>query len=44
MRETESIRVLKGIGEKTEKLFQKIEVRTVGDLVMIFFGSRRRSE
>lgn len=36
MRETESIRVLKGIGEKTEKLFQKIEVRTVGDLLRYY--------
>ena len=33
MRENESIRALKGVGEKTEKLFQKVGVSTVGQLL-----------
>ncbi len=36
MKETESIRVLKGVGEKTEKLFQKIGVVQVGDLLRYY--------
>lgn len=36
MRETESIRTLKGVGEKTEKLFEKVGVRTVGDLLRYY--------
>ena len=36
MDEYSSIRELKGIGEKSEKLFAKIGVRTVGDLVYYF--------
>lgn len=33
MKESESIRKLKGVGEKTEALFQKIGIQTVGDLL-----------
>lgn len=33
MKEQDSIRKLKGVGEKTEALFQKINVRTIGDLL-----------
>lgn len=33
MNESESIRVLKGVGEKTETLFHKVGVYTVGDLL-----------
>lgn len=33
MKETESIRVLKGVGEKTEKLFQKVGISTLGQLL-----------
>lgn len=33
MNESESIRVLKGVGEKTEMLFHKIGVCTIGDLL-----------
>lgn len=36
MKENERISALKGIGEKTEKLFQKLDVYTVGDLVRYF--------
>lgn len=36
MNETSSIRNLKGIGEKTEKLFEKVGVRTVGDLLSYY--------
>lgn len=36
MNETASIRTLKGIGEKTEALFQKIGIFTVGDLVRYY--------
>lgn len=36
MKETEAIRVLKGVGEKTEKLFQKIGVVQVGDLLRYY--------
>ena len=33
MKEQDSIRSLKGVGEKTEALFKKIDVCTVGDLL-----------
>lgn len=33
MNESESIRVLKGVGEKTEALFQKVGVSRIGDLL-----------
>ena len=33
MNEYSKISSLKGIGEKTEKLFQKLHIETVGDLV-----------
>ena len=33
MKEQDSIRKLKGVGEKTEALFQKIGIRTIGDLL-----------
>ena len=36
MRETDVIRSLKGIGEKTEKLFEKLGIRSVGDLVRYY--------
>ena len=36
MKENERISALKGIGEKTEKLFQKLDVYTVGDLIRYF--------
>lgn len=36
MQGTDSIRTLKGVGEKTEKLFSKIGVYTVGDLVKTY--------
>lgn len=36
MNEQSSIKELKGIGEKTEKLFQKLGVFTVGDLIRYF--------
>ena len=36
MREQDSIRVLKGIGEKSEKLFAKLELLTVGDLIRYY--------
>lgn len=36
MKEIDKISVLKGIGEKTEKLFQKTGVYTIGDLVHYF--------
>lgn len=36
MKETESIRMLKGVGEKTEKLFQKVGVTQVGDLLRYY--------
>lgn len=36
MRENESIRALKGVGEKTEKLFQKVGVSTVGQLLRYY--------
>ena len=36
MKEKDKISVLKGIGEKTEKLFQKTGVYTVGDLIHHF--------
>ena len=32
----QSIRELKGIGEKTEKLFSKLDVRTVEDLLAYY--------
>ena len=40
-----SIKELKGIGEKTEKLFAKIGISTVGDIIreaMIYMKSRCR--
>ncbi len=36
MNESESIRVLKGVGEKTEALFHKVGVFTVGDLLSYY--------
>ena len=36
MNERSKIGELKGIGEKTEKLFEKIGVRTVGDLIRYY--------
>ena len=36
MREQDSIRVLKGIGEKSEKLFAKLGLFTVGDLLQYY--------
>lgn len=36
MNEQSSIKELKGIGEKTEKLFQKLGIFTVGDLIRYF--------
>lgn len=39
MTEQTSIRELKGIGEKTEKLFHKIGVVTVGDLIRYYPGN-----
>lgn len=36
MNEYENIRNLKGIGEKSEKLFQKLNIHTVGDLVRFY--------
>lgn len=36
MNETSSIRNLKGIGEKTEKLFARVGVKTVGDLLAYY--------
>lgn len=36
MRETERISSLKGIGEKTEKLFRKVGVDTVGDILRYY--------
>lgn len=36
MRETERIGALKGIGEKTEKLFQRVGIRTVGDMIRYY--------
>lgn len=36
MNESESIRVLKGVGEKTETLFHKVGVYTVGDLLRYY--------
>ena len=36
MNEKSSIRELKGIGEKTEKLFDKVGVHTIGDMVRYF--------
>ena len=36
MKETERIGSLKGIGEKTEKLFQKVGVETVGDILRYY--------
>ena len=36
MIEATKIKELKGIGEKTEKLFQKIGVDTVGDLIRYY--------
>lgn len=36
MNETSKIKELKGIGEKTEKLFQKLGIYTIGDLIRYF--------
>lgn len=36
MKEKESIRTLKGVGEKTEKLFQKVGISTVGQLLRYY--------
>lgn len=36
MRERQSIGAIKGVGEKTEKLFQHVGVRTVGDLIRYY--------
>jgi len=36
MRQTDHITLIKGIGEKTAKLLQKLEVRTVGDLLSYY--------
>ena len=36
MRETECISSLKGIGEKTEQLFRRAGVNTVGDLIRYY--------
>lgn len=36
MREQDSIRSIKGIGEKTEKLFQKLGITTVGDFLRYY--------
>lgn len=36
MNETSKISILKGIGEKTEKIFQKAGIYTVGDLIRYF--------
>ena len=36
MRETERIGSLKGIGEKTEQLFNRVGVKTVGDILRYY--------
>ena len=36
MNEYTGIREIKGIGEKTERMFQKLNIRTVGDLIRYF--------
>ena len=36
MNRNSKISELKGIGEKTEKLFEKVGVRTVGDLIRYY--------
>ena len=36
MNEYTGIREIKGIGEKTERTFQKLNIRTVGDLIRYF--------
>ena len=36
MKETDAMITLKGIGEKTEKLFQKAGIYTVGDLLRFY--------
>lgn len=36
MRQDSSITEIKGIGEKTKKLFEKMGVYTVGDILLIF--------
>ena len=36
MREQDSIRSIKGIGEKTEKLFTKLGIATVGDFLRYY--------
>ena len=36
MREQESIRTIKGIGEKTEKLLTKLGITTVGDFLRYY--------
>lgn len=36
MKPTDSIRTIKGIGEKSEKLFYKLGISTVGELLNFF--------
>ena len=36
MREADAIRSIKGIGEKTEKLFGKLGIQSVGDLLRYY--------
>ena len=36
MKDAESIRTLKGVGEKTEKLFGKLGIETIGDLLRYY--------
>ena len=48
MANDQSIETLKGIGEKTAKLFEKVGIRTIDDLLHYYpkgydTGSRRRS-
>ena len=49
MANDQSIETLKGIGEKTAKLFEKVGIRTIDDLLHYYpkgydtYGRRRRS-
>ena len=36
MNEYSRLRELKGVGEKSEKLFQKLNINTVGDLIRFY--------
>ena len=36
MRETQSIGAIKGVGEKTEKLFRHVGINTVGELIRYY--------